>query len=147
MARKAALRSDGPDAARAAKTVAARDAGVVLGLLVLTPVLVNQLHKAPNQALPAATCDLKLSLAPCLVAAYKNASQIELLDFGPTFAQASAPATPHGVRLCATSIASSFRLSSAPHKRVLAPAPLRRHLRDGRPAADGLRLISSKGTG
>jgi MFS family permease len=99
----AALRSGGPAAARAAKTVAARDAGIVLGLLVLTPVFVNQLNKAPNQALPAATtavltapipADLKVSLAPGLVAAYKSAPQSELPDFGPTFARAGAHATP-----------------------------------------------------
>ena len=99
----AALRSGGPAAARAAKTVAARDAGIVLGLLVLTPVFVNQLHKAPKQALPTATkavliaplsSDLKFSLAPGLVAAYKNAPQSELPDFGPTFARARAHATP-----------------------------------------------------
>jgi hypothetical protein len=97
----AALRSGGPPAARAAKTVAARDAGIVLGLLVLTPIFVNQLNKAPNQALPAATrvvltapipATLKLSLAPGLVAAYRNAPQSELPDFGPTFARASAHA-------------------------------------------------------
>jgi MFS family permease len=99
----AALRSGGPAAARAAKTVAARDAGIVLGLLVLTPVFVNQLNNASNQALPAATQavltapippDLKLSLAPGLAAANKNAPQSELPNFGPTFAQASAHATP-----------------------------------------------------
>jgi len=98
----AALRSGGPAAARAAKTVAARDAGIVLGLLVLTPIFVNQLNNAPNQALPAATeavltapipSDLKLSLAPGLVAAYKNAPQSDLPDFGPTFERASAHAT------------------------------------------------------
>jgi len=37
---------------------------------------------------------LKLSLAPGLVAAYKNAPQSELPDFGPAFAHASAHATP-----------------------------------------------------
>ena len=99
----AALRSGGPAAARAGKTVAARDAGIVLGLLVLTPVLVSQLNQAPNQALPAATqavliaplpAHVKLSLAPGLVAAYRKAPQSELPDFGPAFAQASAHATP-----------------------------------------------------
>ena len=99
----AALRSGGPAAARAAKTVAARDAGIVLGLLVLTPVFVNQLNTAPQKALPTATgavltapipTSLKLSLAPSLEAAYKNSSQAELPDFGPTFARASAHATP-----------------------------------------------------
>jgi hypothetical protein len=89
--------------------VAARDAGIVLGLLVLTPIFVNQLNKAPNQALPAATravliapipADLKLSLAPGLVAAYRNAPQSELPDFGPAFARASARApSSHGAAL------------------------------------------------
>jgi MFS family permease len=99
----AALRSGGPAAARAAKTIAARDAGIVLGLLVLTPVFVNQLSQAPNQALPDATQavltaplppSLKLSLAPGLLAAYKKAPQSELPNFGPAFALASAHATP-----------------------------------------------------
>jgi MFS family permease len=99
----AALRSGGPAAARAAKTVVARDAGIALGLLVLTPVFVNQLNKAPDQAQPAAAeevltaplpADLKLSLASGLTAASKNAPQSELPDFGPPFARASAHATP-----------------------------------------------------
>jgi MFS family permease len=98
----AALRTGGPAAARAAKTVAARDAGIVLGLLVLTPVFVDQLNKAPNQALPAATTavlaaplspGVKFSLAPGLIAAYKAAPQSQLPDFGPAFTQASASAT------------------------------------------------------
>ena len=118
----AALGSGGPAAARAAKTVAARDAGIVLGLLVLTPVFVNQLNNAPNQALPAATeavltapsSGLKLSLAPGLDAAYKTAPQSELPDFGPTFARASAPPPPRSVQLYATSITNSTRSSSAP---------------------------------
>ena len=99
----AALRSGGPAVTRAAKTVAARDAGIALGLLILTPVFVNQLNNAPNHALPAATeavltapipSDLKLSLAPGLVAANNDAPQTELPDFGPTFARVRAHATP-----------------------------------------------------
>jgi MFS family permease len=99
----AALHSGGAAAARAAKTVAARDAGIVLGLLVLTPVFVNQLNNAPKPALAAATTtvvgtpirlELKLSLARGLVAAYKHAPQSQLPDFGPPFALASAHATP-----------------------------------------------------
>jgi predicted MFS family arabinose efflux permease len=98
----AALRSRGPAAARAAKTVAARDAGIVLGLLVLTPIFVNQLQTAPNQALPAATSavltaplssNLKLSLASGLLREYKSAPQSELPDFAPTFARARDHAT------------------------------------------------------
>ena len=99
----AALASAGLAAARAAKTVAARDAGIVLGLLILTPVFVNELNKAPNQAVPAATqavltaptpVGLKFSLVPGLLADYKKAPQSELPNFGRTFAQASAHATP-----------------------------------------------------
>jgi MFS family permease len=99
----AALRGAGPRAARAARTVAARDAGILLGLLILTPVFVNQLGKAPNHALPTAartvlTADiplaLKLSLAPGLVADYRDAPPSALPDFGPAFARAAASATP-----------------------------------------------------
>lgn len=99
----AALGTIGPAASRAAKTVAARDAGIVLGLLVLTPVFVNQLNKAPSKALPEATravltapmpAALKFSLAPGLIADYKKAPQTQLPNFGPTFAKASAGATP-----------------------------------------------------
>jgi predicted MFS family arabinose efflux permease len=99
----AALRTAGPAAARAAKTVAARDAGIVLGLLILTPVFVNQLNTAPNKAVPVATravliapipLDLKISLAAGLLADYKNAPQSELPNFSPTFVKASAHATP-----------------------------------------------------
>jgi MFS family permease len=99
----AALRSGGTAVAEAAKTVAARDAGIVLGLLVLTPVFVDQLKSAPNQAQPAATkavllapipLGTKISLAGGLVADYKNAPQSQLPNFTPTFAQASANANP-----------------------------------------------------
>jgi MFS family permease len=99
----AALRSGGPATARAAKTVVARDAGIVLGLLVLTPIFVHQLNNAPKQALPNATdavltapipSALKLSLAPGLIAAYKAAPQSQLPNFGPAFTRASAHATP-----------------------------------------------------
>lgn len=99
----AALRTPGPAAARAAKTVAARDAGIVLGLLILTPVFVNQLNTAPGKAVPVATkavlsaplpLGLKISLAGGLTADYTNAPQSQLPNFGPTFVNASANATP-----------------------------------------------------
>jgi MFS family permease len=99
----AALKTGGTAIAEAAKTVAARDAGIVLGLLVLTPVFVDQLNNAPNQAQPAATkavllapipLSTKISLAPGLVADYKQEPQSQLPNFTPTFAQASAHATP-----------------------------------------------------
>jgi MFS family permease len=100
---RAALRAAGPPAARAAKTVSARDAGIILGLLVLTPVFVNQLGKAPKHALPAASrtvltapipLELKVSLALGLASDYRNASQSALPDFDSTFERASARATP-----------------------------------------------------
>jgi len=99
----AALAGAEPASRRAAKTVAARDAGILLGLLILTPVFVSQLHNAPNRALPAAARAvltaplpllLKLSLIPGLEADYHQAPQSELPDFGPTFARASAAASP-----------------------------------------------------
>jgi MFS family permease len=99
----AALGRSGPPAARAAWTVVARDGGVFLGLLVLTPVFVNQLSAAPNKAFPEATravlgaplpTSTKLGLAPGLIGAYKKASQSELPNFHPTFVKAEATATP-----------------------------------------------------
>jgi predicted MFS family arabinose efflux permease len=99
----AALRRGGPAAGRAAKTVAARDAGIALGLLILTPVFVNHLNNAANQAMPSAaeavltapiSSDLKLSLARELETVNRNTPPSELPDFGPTFARARAHATP-----------------------------------------------------
>jgi MFS family permease len=98
----AALHGGGPATARAAKTVAARDAGIIVGLLVLTPIFVNQLDKASDQALPAGTTavlsapipdSLKSSLAPGLLADYRRTPEGELPDFGPTFARVSIHAT------------------------------------------------------
>ena len=98
----AALRTGGPASARAAKTVAARDAGIVVGLLILTPIFVHQLNRAPDRALPAATTavltapipdSLKSALAPDLLADYRRTPQGQVPDFGPTFAQAGAHAT------------------------------------------------------
>jgi MFS family permease len=99
----AALSGSGPPAARAAWTVIARDAGVFLGLVVLTPVFVNQLTTAPNKAFPQAErvvlgaplpAGMKLALAPGLIHAYKIAPQSELPNFHPVFVKAAAVATP-----------------------------------------------------
>jgi MFS family permease len=107
----AALGGAGSSTARAAKTVAARDAGIIVGLLVLTPVFVNQLNQAPQRALPAATravltapmpLRLKAELAPGLIAAYNKAAQSELPDFAPVFARVSANASPADKRHLAT---------------------------------------------
>ncbi|MHB1570700.1 MAG: MFS transporter, partial [Solirubrobacteraceae bacterium] len=97
-----ALGGLGPAAARAAKTVAARDGGIVLGLLVLTPVFVHQLNQAPTQALATATTAVltapisprvEASLVPGLLADYRRTPQGELPDFGHTFSRASLHAT------------------------------------------------------
>jgi predicted MFS family arabinose efflux permease len=99
----AALRSPGQIAARAARTVAARDAGLVLGLLVLTPVFVARLNAAPAAAtaqaagevivapLPDAT---KLALASRLQAVAAAAPQSRPPDIGPVFRQLEAGAPP-----------------------------------------------------
>jgi predicted MFS family arabinose efflux permease len=99
----AALRSHGVAAARAAKTVAARDAGLVLGLLLLTPVFVNQLNSVPNQATKTAAgyvliapipLTMKGELAIRLEAAVAAAPVSRPPDIGPVFDKVSATATP-----------------------------------------------------
>ena len=69
----AALGTHGPPVARAARTVAAREGGLVLGLVLLTPIFVNQLNAAQGRATPEIAKTLilapiptstKLSLAP-----------------------------------------------------------------------------------
>jgi predicted MFS family arabinose efflux permease len=99
-----ALRSSGKPAARAARTVAARDAGIVIGLLILTPVFVHELNTASNRAVSQVASavltaqvpdDLKAQLAAGLLAANASAPQSRVPDIGPPFArveaQASAP--------------------------------------------------------
>jgi len=97
-----ALEGVGAAAARAAKTVAARDGGIALGLLVLTPVFVHQLHQAPTPALSAGTAailaaplpqGIEASLVPGLLADYRDTPQGELPNFASTFALASVRAT------------------------------------------------------
>jgi MFS family permease len=96
---RVALRTRGPLVARAARTVAAREGGLVLGLVVLTPVLVNQLGAASSRATPqvaGAILDAPLSLAKKfelgvgLVAANAHAPQSQLPNFRPAFARAAA---------------------------------------------------------
>jgi hypothetical protein len=98
-----ALRGGGPAIARAAVTVAARDAGLVLGLLVLTPIFVNQLDTAPNKATGEATgvvlfaplpLTVKEELGQKLTAAVNRAPQSRPPDFTPVFRQVSAGAPP-----------------------------------------------------
>jgi predicted MFS family arabinose efflux permease len=99
----AALRSRGVLAARAAKTVAARDAGLVLGLLLLTPVFVNQLNAAPDQATKTAAgyvliapipLTMKAELGARLASAVASAPLSSPPDIAPAFDEVSASATP-----------------------------------------------------
>ncbi len=95
---RVALQSRGPLFARAARTVAAREGGLVLGLVLLTPVLVNELDSAPNHAVPQVTKALlsspvplltKIELGARLAIANTAAPQSQLPDFGPAFAHAA----------------------------------------------------------
>jgi hypothetical protein len=97
----AALGGSGSATARAAKTVAARDAGLVLGLLLLTPVFVAQLNSITNQATSEAAGEvilaplpltIKAELAPGLAAAANSAPQSAPPDFAPVFTKISAGA-------------------------------------------------------
>ena len=99
----AALASRGVLAARAAKTIAARDAGLVLGLLLLTPVFVNQLNSAPSDATKTAAgyvliapipFSMKGELATRLAAAVAAAPLSSPPDIAPAFDKVSATATP-----------------------------------------------------
>ncbi len=98
-----ALRSSGKPVARAARTVAARDAGLLLGLVVLTPVFVHELDKASKTAVPPVAAavytapipiGMKNQIAGGLLAAYASAPQSQLPDLGPTFKLAAAQASP-----------------------------------------------------
>jgi predicted MFS family arabinose efflux permease len=98
----AALRSRGVVVARAARTIAARDAGLVLGLLLLTPVFVNQLNTVPNKATQQAAgyvvaaplpLSMKGELAIRLEAAVAAAPVSRPPDIAPVFAKVGATAT------------------------------------------------------
>lgn len=103
----AALASRGPLFARAARTVAAREGGLVLGLVLLTPVLVNQLNAAPGQAIPRVTGAIigspvplasKLELGARLVVVNAQTPDSQLPDFGPSFARVEAGQSPDAKR-------------------------------------------------
>jgi MFS family permease len=91
-----ALSTHGSPVARAARTVAAREGGLVLGLVLLTPVLVSHLNTAPQKAIPAITKTIivgpgslaqKLQLGVGLLAADKHAPQSQLPNLRPAFAR------------------------------------------------------------
>jgi MFS family permease len=92
----AALGGSGSATARAGRTVVARDAGLVLGLLILTPVFVHDLNAAPDRAIPGVTktlvgapipAALKVELTNELLETYRSTPQGRLPDLGPTFAR------------------------------------------------------------
>ncbi len=98
-----ALNTRGSLVARAARTVAAREGGLVLGLVLLTPILVNQLNSAPRHAVPAITRTIitgpgsflqKVRLGAGLIAADSHAPQSQLPDLNPAFAGVEAGADP-----------------------------------------------------
>jgi hypothetical protein len=95
---RAALGTHGPPVARAARTVAAREGGLVFGLLLLTPILVSQLNGAPARATPQIVKSLIIApistptaktLGAGLLVANARAPESELPDFGPAFADAA----------------------------------------------------------
>ncbi len=99
----AALLGRGSATARAAVTVAARDAGLVLGLLVLTPVFVSELNTTTASATAQAAgvvivsplpTSMKLQLGSALQSAAASAPQSRPPDVAPAFAQVNAQATP-----------------------------------------------------
>jgi hypothetical protein len=98
-----ALTGGGSASGRAAVTVAARDAGLVIALLVLTPIFVNQLKAVQIPATRAGTVAVatapiptstKLELARTLPAAVARAPQSELPNIAPAFEQAAAGEGP-----------------------------------------------------
>jgi MFS family permease len=98
-----ALDTHGSPVARAARTVAAREGGLVLGLVLLTPILVNQLNAAPRHATPAITRAVitgpgsllqKIQLGAGLIAADSHAPQSQLPNLGPAFARVKSGADP-----------------------------------------------------
>jgi predicted MFS family arabinose efflux permease len=97
-----ALETHGPLVARAARTVAAREGGLVLGLVLLTPIFVNQLSGAEGRATPPiakavigapVSLGTKFELGAGLESASAKAPQSQLPDFGPPFARAAAGAS------------------------------------------------------
>ena len=98
---RAALATRGNALARAARTVAAREGGLVVGLVLLTPIFVSQLNAAPNQATgPIAQAVIlapislpdKLRLGSGLQQAAASAPESRLPDIAPAFAQVVAGA-------------------------------------------------------
>jgi hypothetical protein len=101
----AALESGGSSTARAAKTVAARDLGLVIGLLILTPVFVTRLNAVINNQAPVHEAEAAVIVAPLspavkgplivhLLSALNAAGTTNLPNVDPVFAAAERPAGP-----------------------------------------------------
>jgi MFS family permease len=95
---------------RVSLTVAARDAGLVVGLLVLTPIFVTQLNAVQKRALPPIAkailrtpvpSSLQLQLGVGLLHAEAIAPASELPDLTPPFAAAEARSDPASRRALA----------------------------------------------
>lgn len=103
---RVALATRGAPVARAARTIAAREGGLVLGLVLLTPILVSQLNAAPARATgpiarevlfaPALSLAQKLELGGGLQSASAQAAESQLPDIGPAFARLALGASPAG---------------------------------------------------
>lgn len=103
---RVALSTRGTPVARAARTVAAREGGLVLGLVLLTPILVSQLANSTKRAtppivqaiIPAPNLSLpqKVKLGGGLIAAAAKAPESELPKLGPAFTSAAVGASPAG---------------------------------------------------
>jgi predicted MFS family arabinose efflux permease len=101
----AALQSGGSTTSRAAKTVAARDLGLVIGLLILTPVFVTRLNSVINNQAPVHEAEAAVIVAPLspavkgplighLLNALNAAGTTNLPDVDPVFAAAEPAAGP-----------------------------------------------------
>jgi hypothetical protein len=98
----AAMSGAGSATVRAGRTVAARDAGLVVGLLILTPLFVDDLDKAPNRAVPPVVAalygapipdDIRDGLGADLLKAYNSTPPASLPDLDPAFDRARADAS------------------------------------------------------
>jgi len=127
----AALNASGSPTVRAGRTVAARETGLVIGLLVLTPIFVHDLEAVPKKAIPEVAgaifgtplpTPLKVELGARLLATYDQTPQAQLPDLGPPFSAVSAKASaPERAQLAAlrtnldstveTKVTRSFRRS------------------------------------
>jgi predicted MFS family arabinose efflux permease len=98
----AALHGRGPSAVRAARTVAARDLGLVLGLLALTPVFVGRLNATTAQVSNETAASvlfarlpipMKLQLGRQLIAVANSTPDSRLPNFTRVFSDIGAGAT------------------------------------------------------